>query len=206
MNIKIKSSWDEVTLNEFIQLTQIIQSNIPEDYQLSNIVSVLTGKSLQEIESLPLSIYKKLTSKLDFLNETPQRKETHSDSYIINGITYELKADLSNLTTAQYIDYMNYSKEDPIDPTKILSCFLVPTGHNYNDSYNIEKTIENLGDINILDYLSVNFYLRLQCTAFTLILVDYLKQTLKTMKMNKKQKKQILEQIKTLSQGMASFL
>ena len=206
MEIHIKSSWNEVTLNEFIQLTQIIQSEIPEDYQLSNIVSVLTGKTLNEIESLPLSEYKKLASQLDFLNETPQRKETHSDHYEINGVTYDLKADLSNLTTAQYIDYMNYSKEDPIDQTKILSCFLVPTNHSYNDGYSIEKTIVNLGEINILDYLTINFYLRLQCTAFTLILVDFLKQTLKTVKMTKKQRKQILEQIKTLSQSMSCFL
>lgn len=196
--MKIKSSWGEVTLNDFIQLTQIIQSEIPEDYQLSNIVSVLTGRTLQEIESLPLSEYKKLTSKLDFLNTTPTRHSTHSDCYEINGITYDLKADLSDLTTAQYIDYMNYSKEDPIDQTKILSCFLIPSGHNYNDGYSMEKTISELGNINILDYLTINFYLRLQSVAFTLILVDYLKNQLKTVKMNKNQKKQILEQIKTL--------
>ena len=204
--MEIKTSWNEITLNEFIQLTQIIQSDIPEDYQLSNIVSVLTGKPLQEIESLPLSEYKKLTSQLDFLNETPQRKETHSDCYEINGVTYELKADLSNLTTAQYIDYMNYSKEDPIDQTKILSCFLIPSNHSYNDGYPIEKTINELGDINILDYLTINFYLRLQSVAFTLILIDFLKNQLKTIKMNKKQKKEILEQIQTLSQSMESFL
>lgn len=206
MNIKIKNSWDEVTLNEFIQLTQIIQSEIPEDYQLSNIVSVLTGRTLQEIENLPLSEYKKLTSQLEFLNTTPQRKETHSDHYEINGVTYDLKADLSNLTTAQYIDYLNYSKEDPIDQTKILSCFLVPTNHSYNDGYSIEKTISELGNINILDYLTINFYLRLQSVAFTLILVDYLKNQLKTVKMSKSMRKTINQQIQTLSQSMGCFL
>lgn len=198
MNIKIKNSWDEITLNEFIQLTQIIQSEIPEDYQLSNIVSVLTGRTLQEIENLPLSEYKKLTSQLEFLNTTPQRKETHLDCYEINGITYDLKADLSSLTTAQYIDYLNYSKEDPIDQTKILSCFLVPTNHSYNDGYSIEKTINELGNINILDYLTINFYLRLQSVAFTLILVDYLKNQLKTVKMSKSMRKTINQQIKVL--------
>lgn len=204
--MEIKSSWNEVTLNEFIQLTQIIQSEIPEDYQLSNIVSVLTGRTLQEIENLPLSEYKKLTSQLEFLNTTPQRKETHSDHYEINGVTYDLKADLSNLTTAQYIDYLNYSKEDPIDQTKILSCFLVPTNHSYNDGYSIEKTISELGNINILDYLTINFYLRLQSVAFTLILVDYLKNQLKTVKMSKSMRKTINQQIQTLSQSMGCFL
>jgi hypothetical protein len=196
--MKIKSSWNDITLNEFIQLTQILQSEIPEDYQLSNIVSVLTGRTLQEIENLPLSEYKKLTSQLEFLNTTPQRKETHSDCYEINGITYDLKADLSSLTTAQYIDYLNYSKEDPIDQTKILSCFLVPTNHSYNDGYSIEKTISELGNINILDYLTINFYLRLQSVAFTLILVDYLKNQLKTVKMSKSMRKTINQQIKVL--------
>ena len=204
--MEIKSSWSEVTLNEFIQLTQIIQSEIPEDYQLSNIVSVLTGKTLNEIESLPLSEYKKLTSKLGFLNETPQRKETHSDRYEINGVTYDLKADLSNLTTAQYIDYLNYSKEDPIDQTKILSLFLVPTNHSYNDGYSIEKTISELGNINILDYLTINFYLRLQSVAFTLILVDYLKNQLKTVKTSKSMRKTINQQIKVLQDSMGCFL
>ena len=44
--IKIKTSWDDVTLNDFIQLQQISQSNIDETYMLSNIISVLTGESL----------------------------------------------------------------------------------------------------------------------------------------------------------------
>lgn len=46
MDIKIKNSWNDVTFGEFVQLQQIIQSNIDESYMMSNIVSVLTGRTL----------------------------------------------------------------------------------------------------------------------------------------------------------------
>lgn len=181
--MKIKNSWGEITLNEFIQLTQIIQSDIPEDYQLSNIVSVLTGCTLQEIESLPLSTFKTLTSQLGFLNEKPQRNE-RKDTYTINGTEYVLKADITEITTGQYLDFTNYTKENPIDQTRILSCFLIPKGKEYSDGYNIEKVFMDMNDLPLQDSLSIFFYLRLQSVALYQILIDYSKQEMKGLKTN----------------------
>lgn len=204
--MKIKNSWNEVTLNEFIQLQQIAQSNIEETFMLSNIVSVLTGKSLQEIENLPLSTFKTLTAQLDFLNEKPQRNE-RKDTYAINNTEYVLKADITEITTGQYLDFTNYAKEDPIDQTKVLSVFLVPKGKEYASDYDIEKTIYDMGLINIQDYLAVNFYLRLQSIALYQILIDYLKKEMRGLKTNQTQnQKETIQQLEILSRNMESFL
>ena len=203
MEIQIKNSWEEITLNDFIQLQQIIQSEIDETYMMSNIVSLLTGKTLNEIESLPLSYYKTLTSQLDFLNEKPPRNE-RKDIYTINGTEYVLKADVTEISTGQYLDFTNYSKEEQIDQTKILSCFLVPKDKEYASGYDIEKTIYDMGFINICDYLSINFYLRLQSVALYLILIDYSNQEMKRLKTNKKT--ELLNQMEILCHSMESFL
>ena len=183
MNIKIKNSWNDITFGEFVQLQQIIQSNIDESYMMSNIVSVLTSRTLQEIENLPLSYYKTLTSQLDFLNEKPQRNE-RKDTYTINGTEYVLKADITEITTGQYLDFTNYTKEDPIDQTRILSCFLIPKGKEYLDGYNIEKVFMDMNDLPLQDSLSIFFYLRLQSVALYRILIDYSKQEMKGLKTN----------------------
>lgn len=206
MDIKIKNSWNDVTFGEFVQLQQIIQSNIDESYMMSNIVSVLTGRTLQEIENLPLSYYKTLTSQLDFLNEKPQRNE-RKDTYTINGTEYVLKADITEITTGQYLDFTNYTKENPIDQTRILSCFLIPKGKEYSDGYNIEKVFMDMNDLPLQDSLSIFFYLRLQSVALYQILIDYSKQEMKGLKTNQIQKqKELIQQMEILSRSMESFL
>lgn len=203
--INIKTSWDEVTLNDYIQLQQIITSNIPEDYQLSNMVSVLTGLPLETIENLPLSQFLQLGNSLKFMNEKPKR-EVHKSEYILNGTTYVLTEDISKLTTAQFLDFQNFQRESPIDYTKILSCFLIPKGHSYNDGYDVTRVFNDMGSITVPQFQGLFFFLRLQSMSLYLILIDSLKRDMKKMKIPKGKKTQLTEQLETLSHSMAHLL
>jgi hypothetical protein len=123
---------------------------------------------------------------------------------MINGTEYVLKADITEISTGQYLDFTNYSKEDPIDQTRILSVFLIPKDKEYANGYDIEKTIYDMGFINIQDFLAINFYLRLQSVALYQILIDYSKQEMKRLKTN--QKTELLRQMEILSRSMELFL
>ena len=201
----IKKSWDEVTLNDYIQLQQIVNSNIPEDYQLSNMVALLTGLSIETIENLPLSQFLQLGNELKFMNEKPTRNG-HKNEYILNGTTYVLTEDISKLTTAQFLDFQNYQKEQPIDYCKILSCFLIPKGHSYNDGYDLNKTFNDMGCMLVPDFQGLFFFLRLQSVSLYLILVDYSKQEMKKMKISKEKRKQLVQQLEILSHSMGFLL
>lgn len=200
--IEMKNSWNQVTVNEFIQLEQLLQADIPESYRTSHVVALLTGKSLDEIESLTAVAYTALARQLSFISEEPKYNEL-KDEYIINDRKYVLKADLTQISTAQYIDYQNYMKEEEKDVTKLLSCWLIPDGKEYGDGYDMKTVIEDMGELPLQDSLAICFFFRMQLGAFILILKDSLIKNLKTLRKTEKRIKK--EQIKQLEEFLLNM-
>lgn len=204
--IEMKNSWNQITVNEFIQLEQLLQADIPESYRTSHVVALLTNKSLDEIESLTAVAYTALARQLSFISEEPKYNEL-KDEYIINDRKYILKADLTQISTAQYIDYQNYMKEEEKDVTKLLSCWLIPDGKEYGDGYDMKTVIGDMGDLPLQDSLAICFFFPKQLAAYILILKDSLKKNLKTLaKTEKKITKKQIKQLEDSLNNMASCL
>ena len=189
----MKTSWNEITFNEFNQIIQIASADIPQSYKTVNLVSLLSGMSVDELENLPLSQFTSMSAKLSFLDNIPDKVIDHKDRYKVNGREYYLQADIPSIITAQYIDYHNYSQEEDKDLTKLVSCFLVPVGHKYGDGYDNEVVIRDVGDLPYMDVQAIAFFLRRQYGLFTHILIDYLKTEAK--KMKSKEAKKTIEQL-----------
>lgn len=183
-NIKIKNGWSSLNLNEFIELTNIVTADIPEHYKSVNLVSLLSGVSLDELESMPAHIFKKLSTQTEFIS-TPIPSVEMKNEYVINDHKYIVDADLTKITTAQYIDYQEYMKESG-DYTKLMSLWLIPEGHKYGDGYDIKQVIYDMGCMNFLDFKAVSFFLQKQYAVLILITADCLEKNLKKMKTNKK--------------------
>lgn len=199
--ISLKNSWSSITYSEFEELTQILAADIPEDYKVVNLLSILSGLTTAEIESLPIRKIQSLLPYLDFL-KTPPQETKHKDVYEVNGRKYILQAYIPAITTAQYLDYSNYMKEDK-DIIKLASCFLVPEGHEYNDGYNIEQVWLDINDMYFMDVKAIAFFLLNQYAALQLISIDSLKTSMKKMKIKKKQ---IKEAVAPLNNMVSSLL
>ena len=183
--ITIKTGWENITLKEFEQLDQIMQSDIPADYKAVNILSVISGEDPSLFENLPLNTFTNLVSHINFVtDEIPTVKV--KDSYEINGRKYVVKADIPSITTAQYIDYQSYMKEEPIDLQKVISVFLIPEGHTYNDGYKIEEVLADIHDMKIVDVQALGFFIQKQSALFILVTKDYLSNQMRKMKIPKK--------------------
>lgn len=200
--LTIKNSWDEITWKEYEQLEQILNTDIPSDYKSVHLIAVLTGLSVEEIENLPITTVQRLMPHLDFLYTEPET-HTHQFEYTINGRVYDFKGKLDEITTAQYIDYRSYMEEENKDVVKLMSVFLIPVGHEYNDGYDIEQVQSDISDMCWLDVRAAAFFFRLQLAAYILILKSSLETTLKaTMKgKNRRQKKQIQKDIKAMQES-----
>lgn len=177
----MKSNWKEITVNEFIQLEQLLKSDIPESYRTANIVALLSNKSLDEVEDLPISTFMSLSKNISFIQEQPKYNDVEKE-YTINNHVYELHADVTQISTAQYIDYQNYSKEEEKDITKLLSCWLIPKGHKYNDGYDMKEVIDDAGDMLLQDAMGICFFFPKQLAASILIIQQSLSKNLKTLK------------------------
>ena len=205
MDITIKNSWEELTWNEYEQIEQILNTDIPSDYKAVHLVSVLTGVSVDELERLPISQFQRLIPALEFL-QTEAITHTHQFEYTINGHEYDFKGKLTEITTAQYIDYRTYMGEEQQDIVKLMSCFLIPKGHEYNDGYDMEQVKNDIGDMCWLDLRAAAFFFRIQLSAYILILKSSLVEDMKrTMKgKSRTEKKQIRQQIKEMEESLNS--
>lgn len=200
--LTIKNSWDEITWKEYEQIEQILNTDIPSDYKSVHLLSVLTGMTVAQVENLPITTVQRLMPHLDFLYTEPDT-HAHQFEYTVNGREYSFKGKLDEITTAQYIDYRSYMQEENKDVVKLLSVFMIPKGHDYNDGYDIEQVQSDINDMCWLDVRAAAFFFRLQLAAYILILKSSLETTLKaTMKgKNGKQKKQIQKDIKAMQES-----
>lgn len=200
----MKNKWSEITVNEFVQLEQILKSEIPESYRTVNVVALLSNQSIDEIENLPISTFIRLSKQLDFIHTDPKYKDIEK-SYKINENIYNLRADIAEITTAQYIDYQNYMKEENKDMCKLLSVWLIPEGHNYNDGYDMQQVINDCGYLLLQDALGIAFFFKKQLAAYILITQQSLIQNLKIlMKENPKIKKKKVKELETHLNNLAS--
>lgn len=202
--MNIKSKWDELTLNEVLQIQQIISADINDTYKASNILAVLAGVEVDVIEDLPIRQFSQLVSNIGFINQDPP-KRNHQDTYDINGHRYRLSANITDITTAQYIDYQSYMKEENPDLCKITSVFLIPDGHKYNDGYDIEEVWKDIGDMLYVDVMALAFFLRKQFALYTMITTDSLSEEMKRKKMSKKRIKETTLPLDNMALSLLSF-
>ena len=203
MKITIKKSWDALTWKEYEQLEQILNTDIPSDYKTVHIVSLLSGIPVETIETLPIAEFSKLLPALDFLNTEPE-KHTHQFEYTINGHEYDFKGKLEDISTAQYIDYRAYMNEEEKDIVKLMSCFLIPKGHQYNDGYDMQQVTNDINDMCWLDLRAAAFFFRVQLAAYILILKSSLVGSMKKTKKGKKrqEQKQIQQNISQVEESL----
>lgn len=205
MTIKIKNNWDEITWREYEQLEQILSSDIPSDFKTVHIVSLLTGLSVNQVENMQVTEFQKLLPHLEFLKTEPET-HYHKFEYTINDREYIFKGKIDEITTAMYIDYSAYMKEENKDVVKLLSVFFIPKGHEYNDGYDMEQVQSDIGDLCWLDVRAMSFFFRLWLATYMDILKSSLQKSLKKTMKGKTgaEKKEIKKQIKELTDSFHS--
>ena len=160
--MEVKTKWEDVTVRDFIRIREIdeLQMASPEEKDM-RVAALLAGISYEELEQLPLRDVREIMDSLSFLFEQPGRAKARR-KYEVNGRVYELFKDPSEMTVAQYIDYEAIGREGFSKmPAELLSVFLIPRGHQYNDGYDKEQQIEDMLDLGVEEALGVcDFFTR----------------------------------------------
>ena len=139
------TSYKEMTLQMYEHLSKIAESDTDDIEKQVQMVSVLTGKSVKEVEDLPISVYHDLAKKTVFLMREPEIEQIKSNTVKINERVYVITNDVTKITTAQYIDFQEYMKQGK-NLANVLSTLLVPKGEKYGDAdfLEVKKDIERL--------------------------------------------------------------
>lgn len=136
-------SYKEMTIDKYLQLKKIDITGEEIDIQ-TEMIAILSDKTLDEVLDMPLQEYMACVQNLQFLLETP--RETPCPKKIVLGDReYYVMRDVRDMTTAQYIDYQMYIQNGGDDNLpNIISCFVIPKGKTYNKDYDIAEAIEDI--------------------------------------------------------------
>lgn len=180
--IIVKDSWDKVSLGEFIAIDKILKTIVNQDVKILHIIAILTGEKVEHLKELPVATYNALVNSVGFVATKPEANKLKNE-YNLSGRIYELKANIPDITTAQYIDYQGVMANDDRALDRLMSCFLVPKGKKYGES-DIDSILKDVNEMPIKDAMAVSFFLRKQYGAYILILAGCLRKQLKKMKVS----------------------
>lgn len=194
-----------MTVADYIRLREISKLQMATEDEKNLMVAALIAEvPYQEILQLPLDKARELMDKTEFLLQQPVPGKTKR-KYELNGRTYVLFKDPSEMSVAQYIDFAAIEKEgfDKM-PAEMLAIFLVPDGHQYNDGYDKEQQIEDMMDMSITEALGVCSFFTKRLSKSINLIMTALRIRMKWMRITAK--KEDREMMKALEIQMRLYL
>lgn len=153
-------SYDKMTIDMFYKIKDIMsEGEWGIDTQV-RLVAILNNMEENDVLDLPLDRYSELVEGLAFLYEMPKaKKRRRVSSIMLDGERYNLFADVSKMSTGQYIDYQTYL-ENNLGFEYVLSTLLIPEGKRYGD-YEVRAVIDAIREfMDIQTAYDVCFFFR----------------------------------------------
>ncbi len=112
--INLPNGWNEVTLSRFAEMQQASDpSNDEMDGGAAEWLAILTGATVEEIESLPLSEVKQMVSESQWALEPPTTD--YQEAFTIDGQEYGIIPDFSKMTLGEHQNMELYSNGGVIE-------------------------------------------------------------------------------------------
>ena len=187
-NDKNRMTWYNVSLKQYKELLEALKIEDSEE-QAIEVTRVLLG---EEVLDLPVQEFFAKMSEFGFLKE--EIPVSNPPKHLkVNGREYKMDCLLGNISTAQYIDFQNHAKTG--DMAKMLSVFIIPEKHEYNDGYDMLQVFADINDLPIPIVNSAAFFFSRQLAKFIQIFQSYSIKNIKKMKIPKEQKEQMIKAI-----------
>lgn len=158
--IKIIDNYRNLPIGKYLEILELSQDeNVDALEQQVKTISILTGMAEDDVLALPIMQYKELARKTKFLENGYDGKLQVAKSYGLAGMELIPVKDFAKITTAQYVDFQNLSKEGDKYLVETLSTLLIPKGKKYMDGYEIEDVRQAIREnLSVADVLSLSAF------------------------------------------------
>ena len=131
-------NWDSITIEKYYNIKDILDDETDDDITKNvKLVAVITDKDEDEVWNMDLTQAGEYISRLQFLNKFELPKNPNMKIKLPNYDLVVMK-DVTKINVAQYVDFQNFIKMPLREGMeKILSIFLIPEDHKYNEGYDI---------------------------------------------------------------------
>lgn len=158
----IPTSWNDVTLGEFIKLSSLNVSDYktPIEYYI-HVLRIFGNEDLDDIfEYIKASDVSEIVNQMSFMNNEPSQLD--NKSIVINGERFYLIDNLNELTVGEYVSIESLIKQDGLDSVKaiptILSVILRPENEDFDSSKCTERIKLFKESLSIEDVLGMSVF------------------------------------------------
>ncbi len=128
-NIKIPQGWDQVNLNQFIELSQVTTNDIADSI---NIISILTDLDSDDVMKMDTTELKSIIAELSWMNILPANIFKHTIK--IDGVEYGIIPNLNDMTVGEWVDLEEFINDYPNNLNKVMAVLYRPVIYNVNDT------------------------------------------------------------------------
>lgn len=114
----IPTSWDDITLKQFQEIDNYYKDREKEP-DIREMLHILAGKTIDEVNQLPVEFLEIIFDKLSFMNEQPSVGEP-TNKIELDGITYQANI-MNKLKTGEYVAVDSVVKTDAANFAAILA-------------------------------------------------------------------------------------
>lgn len=138
-NKEIIDNYRDLPYGKYEEIVRLCETEMTDLDRKVAVISVLTGKTEDEVLKLPLDTFTRYSAATKFLEaECPENLiPAVSKTYPVGGFVLVPVADMRKVTAAQYIDFQTFAEDRDHKAVEMLSCFLIPRGCDYNDGYDV---------------------------------------------------------------------
>jgi len=153
--------WNNLTLWQYQQLMPLITNPEKDWTELDKevkMLSVITGLTEYQIDSLSIETLKELRKDLAFLDEPIEGKPV--DYIVVNGRRYRMNYDIKNMPAARYIESKVFSKDTLANLHKIAASMVIPQKRTWlgkwiDDKYDASKHEDYAADMQEANFIHV---------------------------------------------------
>lgn len=182
-------TWNDITCKKYVMMQSLFNdSSISQEDRIAELVSIVYGDVY--IHNLADRI-----GELTVLLKSEVKRNDLEPEYVLNGTTYYVHTNPQLFTLAQATDYFNIiTLGDPMEHLiDLLSIVLIPTGHEYNNGYDIEVAKRDVELLPITDALAIFFYFKILLKRSLNVIRKSLMKQMKKSKVSQELKDQITQ-------------
>ena len=208
----IKKSWRDVTINEYFDFRDKLES-ATSDYEKEIIkIAFVNGFNEDDVWNMTISDVKRYQQNTYWLNDFEISKDVKFKNIKIEDEVYRINPDMQSFSVAQYIDFQNFfpkrtQKTNYIG--NILACFIVPKGKKYGEGYDVAQLVNKINDnVDILTSNEIIFFFLKRYLFSIKVMLTFFKYQMKILKLigkkrNKEKIKVIEEKVKELEKNIS---
>lgn len=158
--------WEDLTISQVDRLQKAL--TITDDIdKIATCLSIVADIDKYDVLQMSLDeLSKNAQPVIDMLN-TKMQPRFKNGKYTIDDTKYKLTVNVSSMTTAQFIDYSSILAKDPTNISGLISVFLIPKGHKYNEGYDMLEFRKHLYDeFKFCDAQGISFFFSKMLEAY----------------------------------------